>query len=69
MNNDATLNAAAGVYEGMDRFEARKQLWRDMKVRLGAYAAAVKRHAAPLRLLMSVSTTQGASRSTRYCIS
>lgn len=34
MNNDATLNAAAGAYEGLDRFEARKQLWRDMKVRL-----------------------------------
>lgn len=31
MNNDATLNAAAGAYEGLDRFEARKQLWADMK--------------------------------------
>ncbi len=33
MNNDATLNAAAGAYEGLDRFKARKQLWADMKVR------------------------------------
>jgi len=32
MNNDATLNAAAGAYEGLDRFEARKKLWSDMKV-------------------------------------
>ena len=32
MNNDATLNASAGPYEGLDRFEARKRLWSDMKV-------------------------------------
>ncbi len=32
MNNDATLNAAAGAYEGLDRFKARKQLWADMQV-------------------------------------
>lgn len=32
MNNDATLNANAGVYEGMERFAARKQLWTDMEV-------------------------------------
>ncbi|CAL5223969.1 g6577 [Coccomyxa viridis] len=31
MNNDATLNAAAGAYEGLDRFKARKQLWADMQ--------------------------------------
>ncbi len=28
---DATLNAAAGKYAGMDRFEARKALWADME--------------------------------------
>jgi len=28
---DATLNAAAGKYEGMDRFEARKALWADIE--------------------------------------
>ena len=32
MNNDATLNVAAGAYEGLDRFKARKELWADMKV-------------------------------------
>ncbi len=31
MNRDATLNEAAGPYAGMDRFEAREQLWRDME--------------------------------------
>ncbi len=30
MNRDATLNANAGVYAGMDRFEAREKLWNDM---------------------------------------
>ncbi len=33
MNNDASLNAAAGAYQGLDRFKARKRLWADMKVR------------------------------------
>ncbi len=28
---DATLNAAAGRYQGLDRFKARKQLWADME--------------------------------------
>jgi valyl-tRNA synthetase len=28
---DATLNAAAGKYAGMDRFVARKALWADME--------------------------------------
>ena len=41
MNNDATLNAAAGAYEGLDRFDARKQLWQDMKVRPCGHAAAL----------------------------
>lgn len=31
MNKDATLNEKAGKYSGMDRFEARKALWQDMK--------------------------------------
>ncbi len=31
MNNDGTLNAAAGVYENMDRFDVRKTLWADLK--------------------------------------
>lgn len=32
MNDDGTLNASTGRYAGMDRFEARKVLWDDMKV-------------------------------------
>ena len=31
MNTDATLNENAGPYAGMDRFKARKALWRDME--------------------------------------
>jgi len=31
MNPDATLNDEAGVYAGLDRFAARKQLWADMQ--------------------------------------
>ncbi|GAX77411.1 hypothetical protein CEUSTIGMA_g4857.t1 [Chlamydomonas eustigma] len=31
MNKDATLNAAAGKYAGLDRFKARKTLWADME--------------------------------------
>jgi len=30
MNKDATMSAAAGKYAGMDRFECREILWRDM---------------------------------------
>ncbi|MCE7946115.1 MAG: valine--tRNA ligase [Chloroflexi bacterium CFX4] len=30
MNKDATLNAEAGPYEGLDRFVAREKLWADM---------------------------------------
>lgn len=33
MNKDATLNENAGVYAGLDRFEARKKLWQDMTER------------------------------------
>lgn len=31
MNPDATLNAEAGPYAGMDRFDARRKLWEDMR--------------------------------------
>lgn len=31
MNKDATMNEAAGKYEGLERFECRKQLWADME--------------------------------------
>ncbi len=31
MNKDATLNENGGIYAGLDRFEARKKLWADMK--------------------------------------
>ncbi len=31
MNPDGTLNAEAGPYAGLDRFEARKKLWEDMR--------------------------------------
>lgn len=30
MNRDATMNAEAGLYEGMDRFACREKLWNDM---------------------------------------
>ncbi|XP_047333712.1 valine--tRNA ligase, chloroplastic/mitochondrial 2 isoform X2 [Impatiens glandulifera] len=31
MNKDATLNEVAGIYSGLDRFEARKKLWADLE--------------------------------------
>ena len=31
MNEDGTMNSLAGIYEGMDRFECRKQLVNDLK--------------------------------------
>jgi valyl-tRNA synthetase len=31
MNKDATMNAKAGPYAGLDRFECRKQIWADME--------------------------------------
>ena len=31
MNRDASLNAAAGPYAGLDRFQAREALWADME--------------------------------------
>uniref|UniRef100_A0A7S1X1F6 valine--tRNA ligase n=1 Tax=Tetraselmis chuii TaxID=63592 RepID=A0A7S1X1F6_9CHLO len=39
MNKDASMNAAAGKYEGMDRYECRKALWADME----AAGMAIKR--------------------------
>lgn len=30
LNKDATVNAAGGKYEGLDRYDCRKQLWDDM---------------------------------------
>ena len=37
MNDDGTLNEAAGPYAGLDRFAARKQLWADMQVRAASH--------------------------------
>ena len=31
MNRDATMNSNAGKYEGLDRFECRAALWKDME--------------------------------------
>jgi len=31
LNKDATMNAACGAYEGLDRYAARDQLWSDME--------------------------------------
>jgi len=31
LNKDATINENGGLYQGMDRFEARKKLWADME--------------------------------------
>jgi valyl-tRNA synthetase len=31
MNRDASMNAEAGPYQGLDRFECRKRLWADME--------------------------------------
>ena len=31
MNDDGSLNASAGAYSGLDRFEVRKGLWADMQ--------------------------------------
>ncbi len=33
LNKDATMNASAGPYEGLDRFKCRKKLWQDMEAR------------------------------------
>ncbi|PNX88841.1 valine-tRNA ligase-like protein, partial [Trifolium pratense] len=31
MNKDGTLNEVAGLYSGLDRFEARKKLWAELE--------------------------------------
>ena len=42
MNEDATMNSAAGKYEGMDRFVARKAIVKDLE--LGGYLVKTKEH-------------------------
>lgn len=42
MNDDATMNAAAGKYEGMDRFVARKAIVKDLE--MGGYLVKTKEH-------------------------
>nr|XP_027118802.1 valine--tRNA ligase, chloroplastic/mitochondrial 2 [Coffea arabica] len=46
MNKDATLNEVAGLYCGLDRFEARKKLWSDLE----ETGLAVKKEAYNLRV-------------------
>ncbi len=47
MNKDATLNASAGRYAGMDRFEARKRLWSDMETAGMTIRVEPYRHSVP----------------------
>ena len=47
MNKDATLNASAGRYAGLDRFEARKRLWADMEAAGMTIRVEPYRHAVP----------------------
>ncbi len=42
MNDDGTLNAAAGAYAGLDRFAARERIWADLEVRACRGRAAPK---------------------------
>ncbi|TYK30353.1 valine--tRNA ligase [Cucumis melo var. makuwa] len=46
MNKDGTLNKVAGLYCGLDRFEARKKLWTDLE----EMGLAVKKEAHTLRV-------------------
>ncbi|PON67181.1 Leucine-tRNA ligase, archaeal [Trema orientale] len=46
MNKDGTLNNVAGLYCGLDRFEARKKLWADLE----ETALAVKKEPHTLRV-------------------
>ncbi|CAN1227710.1 Valine--tRNA ligase, chloroplastic/mitochondrial 2 [Linum perenne] len=46
MNKDGTLNEVAGLYSGLDRFEARKQLWSELE----ETNLAVKKEAHTLRV-------------------
>uniref|UniRef100_I2CQT9 valine--tRNA ligase n=1 Tax=Nannochloropsis gaditana (strain CCMP526) TaxID=1093141 RepID=I2CQT9_NANGC len=43
MNRDASINANGGQYQGMDRFECREALWRDMEAE--GLALKVEKHA------------------------
>ena len=43
MNRDATMNANAGPYEGMDRFDVRERLWQDLEAQ--GLAVKVEKHA------------------------
>ena len=43
MNDDATINANGGQYEGLDRYEARKQIVKDLED--GGYLIKVEDHA------------------------
>ena len=47
LNEDATMNEAAGPYAGLDRFECRRQLWADMEEEGLALRAVPHRHAIP----------------------
>lgn len=47
LNPDATLNANAGRYAGLDRFEARKRLWADMEAAGMVLKVEPHRHAVP----------------------
>ena len=43
MNDDATINAAGGVYEGLDRYEARKRIVEDLEK--GGWLVKIEEHA------------------------
>src|SRR5690606_15431966 len=47
LNPDATLNASAGRYAGLDRFEARERLWADMEAAGMVLKVEPHRHAVP----------------------
>ncbi|MCY4008183.1 MAG: valine--tRNA ligase [Anaerolineaceae bacterium] len=47
LNEDATMNEAAGPYAGLDRFECRRQLWQDMQAEGLAIREQAHRHAIP----------------------
>ncbi len=48
MNKDATLNENAGPYAGLDRFEARKRLWEDMRAAGLVLKEEPYRHSVPI---------------------
>ena len=47
LNEDATMNEAAGPYAGLDRFECRRRLWKDMDSEGLAIRVQPHRHAIP----------------------